>query len=118
MRTSRWRALFLILAGLALGVALGLVAGWTVWPVEYTGAPLSALGEGTREDMVVMIATAYAADGDLEAARSALADLSPGDPGIVNRALLEQSQGGADAATVAALGQLSAALGLAPLAAP
>lgn len=118
MRTFRWRALFLVLAGLALGIALGLAAGWTVWPVEYASAPLSALDEATRKDMIVMIAAAYAADGDLEAALSALDDLAPGDPGMVNRTLLEQSRAGAGAATLAALGRLSAALGLAPLPTP
>lgn len=61
--------------GLLLGAGLGLYLGWVVWPIEFTNANPGALQEAYRQDYALMIAAAYAADGDLAAAQDRVDDL-------------------------------------------
>ena len=70
-RTSlvRW------LAFLALGVALGLYGGWVLAPVEYVDTGPDTLQQVYKDDYLLMLATAYAGDGDLAAARGGLSGL-------------------------------------------
>jgi hypothetical protein len=68
-----------IAAGVAMGVALGLAIGW-LWPVQYTNTAPAALRWDHRDEYVLMIATAYEVEGDLEQARARLALLDPADP--------------------------------------
>ena len=69
---------------LVLGCALGLVAGlfitWQVWPVEYHDTDPVDLRAEHKEDYVVMIAAAYAQDGDLKLAAVRLEELGLEDP--------------------------------------
>jgi hypothetical protein len=74
----RW--IIQIVAGLALGLALGVATGWLWWPVEYTNTSPAVLRRDYRDDYVVMVATTYEVDGDLEQARERLALLDPQNP--------------------------------------
>jgi len=69
------RRLLPSLAGLALGVGLGLFVGWYAWPVTYTGAPASSLSTGWKNEAIWTTAQAFAYDGDLEAASGRLAPI-------------------------------------------
>jgi hypothetical protein len=66
-------------AGLAVGLALGLAIGW-LWPVQYTSTVPAVLRRDYRDDYVVMVATAYEVEKDLEQASERLALLDPTDP--------------------------------------
>lgn len=77
-RARKWigRAVIGVLVGLALGFAIG----WWLWPVQYTNTAPDVLRQDYRDDYVVMIATAYEVDGDLEQAREWLTLLDPDEP--------------------------------------
>src|SRR5947209_2424347 len=77
-RMSR-TALLLILAGLAAGAGLGLYIGWVAAPVQYVDTDPSSLQSAFKDDYVLMIATTYAGDGNLAAARAQLAELGFAD---------------------------------------
>jgi hypothetical protein len=62
----------LILGGLAAGIGLGLILGWVVWPVSYTNTILTNLGTADKENYIVLVAAAYAADRDLRKAEARL----------------------------------------------
>lgn len=97
--------------GLVLGIAAGLVAGWVVWPVEYSNVTPDVLTDRHQFDYVTMIAAAYAADGDLELARGRLERLGPAGPAALLAVLAAERD---DLAALAALQQLAAAVGIAP----
>jgi len=80
----------LLMAGLLLGLAAGLLYGWVVQPVRLTDTAPSALRSDFQDEYVGLIAAAYAATGDLPRARARL-ELLPeaGDPDHV--AALAQS---------------------------
>ncbi len=69
-----------LLIGLALGLVLGLLYGWIIRPVEYVDTAPASLRQDYRADYVLMIAEAYAGEGDLELARMRLASLGPQPP--------------------------------------
>ncbi|RME32335.1 MAG: hypothetical protein D6793_11210 [Thermoflexia bacterium] len=68
------------LLGLALGVGLGLLVGWVLWPVQYTNTAPVQLRQDYRNDYILMVAAAYHVERDLDAARGRLAQLDPEDP--------------------------------------
>jgi hypothetical protein len=74
------RLLLLLLFALLAGVGAGLYVGWVAVPVEYVDASPASLHQSFKDDYLLMIAVAYAADGDLPAARSAVAALGFSDP--------------------------------------
>ncbi|HHS98032.1 MAG TPA: hypothetical protein ENK08_09085 [Chloroflexi bacterium] len=74
------RHLPLALAGLAVGVALGLLVGWVLWPVRYTNTAPDKLRQDYRTEYVLMVAAAYQVEGDLEAAQARLALLDREQP--------------------------------------
>ena len=78
-RMSR-TALLLILVGMAAGAGLGLYIGWVAAPVQYVNTAPGSLQHAFKDDYVLMIATAYAGDGDLPAARAQLVGLGFADP--------------------------------------
>jgi hypothetical protein len=80
MDTSVRRWVILGVIGLIAGVTLGIVTGWWVWPVEYTNTPPSVLRRDYRDNYIVMVATVYEVEGDLERARERLAALNAEDP--------------------------------------
>ncbi len=62
----------LIAVGLAAGIGLGLILGWIVWPVSYTNTTLIDLSTVDKENYIVLVAAAYAADRDLPKAQDRL----------------------------------------------
>jgi hypothetical protein len=75
-----YRAITQLAAGVAVGLVLGFIAGWWLWPVQYTNTAPSMLRQDYHDDYIVMIAGAYEVDRDLEQARERLSLLSPGEP--------------------------------------
>jgi hypothetical protein len=78
-RVSR-SAWVLILIALAAGLGIGLYIGWVAAPVQYVNTAPSSLQRAFKDDYILMIATAYAGDGDLASARAHLADLGFTNP--------------------------------------
>ncbi|HSH03296.1 MAG TPA: hypothetical protein VLL52_12310 [Anaerolineae bacterium] len=68
-----------LLLGLICGIGLGLYMGWVLWPTEIIDATPSFMQEQYRIDYTLMIAAAYAADGDLGLAQRRLATLEEVD---------------------------------------
>lgn len=98
-------------AGLVLGIAAGLLAGWVVWPVEYSNVTPDMLADRYQFDYVTMVAAAYAADGDLELTRGRFDRLGSAGPAALLAVLAAERD---DPAGLAALQQLAADLGIAP----
>ncbi len=74
---SRWIGfLFVIL----VGVALGLLYGWVVDPVEFIDTTPDSLREDYRADYVLMVAEIYQADRDSAAAVTRLTFLANEEP--------------------------------------
>ncbi len=69
-RVVGWIAL-----GLLIGAVLGLVIGWVVWPIEYVEADPTVLEDSYFDDYVLMIASAYSLDEDLNIAQRRLSSL-------------------------------------------
>ncbi len=63
------------LTGAAIGIGVGLIIAWFVWPVEITNADPSALPPSQKDDLVRMISASFAVDGDLTAAKQWLNQL-------------------------------------------
>lgn len=76
----RW---LLILIVSLLGIALGLVYGWVVDPVQYTDITPETLRIDYRADYVLMVAEAYQAEQDPEAAARRLAVLGSAPPALI-----------------------------------
>jgi len=76
----RW---FPILIVAILGVALGLVYGWVIDPVQYTDITPDALRIDYRTDYVLMVAEAFQAEQDHELAAQRLAVLGSQPPALI-----------------------------------
>lgn len=73
---------------LAIGVAIGLLYGWVVDPVEYVDATPESLRADYRVDYVLMAAEAYQAEQDASLAARRLAIFGSEPPAqIVNAAI-------------------------------
>jgi hypothetical protein len=74
---------------------------------------MSHLASVYRDEYVLMVSETYALDGDLDAARARLAQLSASDPGLL---VADQAQAaiarGASQLDIQALARLAAALGV------
>ncbi|MGD1994180.1 MAG: hypothetical protein PVI59_13385, partial [Anaerolineae bacterium] len=80
----------LILAvGVILGLTLGLIYAWLIDPVELVNTSPDLLRIDHRHEWVRMVALSYAADGDLQRARTRLRPLSPDDVEEAVVALIE-----------------------------
>jgi hypothetical protein len=77
---SRW---ILILLFFILGIALGLVYGWVIAPVQYTDITSDGLRIDYRTDYVLMIAEAYQAEDDPALAARRLAVLGSDPPALI-----------------------------------
>ncbi len=66
--------------GLAIGVAMGLLYGWVIRPVEYVDTTPDSLRVDYRADYVLMVAEAYLGDRDVALAQMRLAALGPHAP--------------------------------------
>jgi hypothetical protein len=72
--------LSLLLLGLVAGLAVGVLYGWLIQPVEYVDTTPDMLRADFRTDYVLMVAEAYTGDSDLALARVRLAALGPQEP--------------------------------------
>jgi hypothetical protein len=111
-RTWLWVALLVIL-GLIVGLGVGLLFGWVVVPVEYVDTAIADLRVDYKEEYILMVASAYACDGDLDKAQARLELLEAPNVGqwisdMVDRAIGE----GRDEADVRALATLAHGLGV------
>jgi hypothetical protein len=75
----RVRQVIWVILGTLVGVGLGLILGWVVRPTEFEEADPTILEEQYQRDYTVMIASTYALDGDLAAARRRLNSLGKVD---------------------------------------
>jgi hypothetical protein len=109
MRGGRF---LLVLSGTLIGVLLGLVYAWILSPVEYVETAPASLRADFEEQHLGLIASAFAATGDLQRAQTRLS-LLPDFDGADDLAALAQRRlaAGAAAAEVEALAELAAALG-------
>jgi len=78
-----------LIAALAFGIAVGLLYGWVIDPIEYTDATPNILREDYRVDYVLMVAEAYQNDFDPQAAARSLAILGSDSPATITASALE-----------------------------
>jgi hypothetical protein len=64
------------LGGILLGIGLGLIAGWLLWPVTYYDTDLYDLHPRYQDELVVMAGALNALEGDPTLARQLLAQVS------------------------------------------
>jgi hypothetical protein len=104
----------LVILGLVAGVALGLLMGWVVWPVQVIDTSISDLAPEYKDEYCLLVASAYAADGDLEKAQARLAHLDvPNVNGWLSAQIDTYIAEGRDEADIQALAALADGLGIA-----
>jgi hypothetical protein len=86
-------AVLLILA-LAVGLGLGLLFGWVVMPVKYIDTTIPDLAAAYKEEYILLVASAYVCDMDLEKAEARLSALEAPNinqwvAGLVDRYITE-----------------------------
>ena len=64
-----------LIIGLLIGIALGLLYGWVIHPVERDVTSPNSLQEKYQADLMLMVAEAYAKEADLDLARQRLSGL-------------------------------------------
>jgi hypothetical protein len=106
--SSNWIKFFI---ALAVGVAIGLVYGWKISPIQYTDAPPGILREDYRTDYVLMTAEAYQSEHNVETAARRLAILGSESPAqIVTSALSYATNNGFAESDVSLLQNLLSAM--------
>jgi hypothetical protein len=113
MRGGRgWALLVVVLVAVLAGGGLGLWYGWVVNPVEYKDTDVAHLYAVYRDEYILMVAEAYALDGDLGTARARLALLSLPDPASAVADLAETAIAmGSSRLDIQSLARLAAVLG-------
>jgi len=86
MTSSKWIQ-FIIAAG--IGIALGIVYGWVIDPIEYTDITPNLLREDFRADYVLMVAEANQIEQDSETAARRLAILGSDSPAQIVTSTLD-----------------------------
>ncbi|MBE0670837.1 MAG: hypothetical protein IH588_09630 [Anaerolineales bacterium] len=76
-------------AAAVIGIALGLIYGWVIDPIEYTDVPPNILREDYRADYVLMVAEAYQKEIDSETAARRLAVLGSESPAVITASTIE-----------------------------
>jgi hypothetical protein len=66
------KILVALVGGCIVGLLIGLLFGWVLWPVEYYNATPSHLRPDFQEDYLLWVAEQYERDGDQESARERL----------------------------------------------
>ena len=85
----RWLTTLLLLI---IGIALGLVYGWVLNPIDYVNTTPGSLRADYRADYVLMVAESYQADQDADLAARRLALLGSQAPGVLAGQALEDAR--------------------------
>lgn len=103
------KALVALVGGIVLGLLVGLLVAWVIWPVEYYNATPSNLRSDFQENYLLWVADQYNADGDQEQARARLG-VEYWDKGELAATLekLAEEHGGQQAVRLRALKELTA----------
>jgi hypothetical protein len=103
----------LVIVGLTVGAALGLLIGWVVAPVKYVDTAISDLSLANKEEYTMLVASAYSGDGDLEKAQARLEKLDVPNLKLWMEPLVERYiDEGKNEADIRALVALADALGV------
>lgn len=78
-----------IIIALVIGIAIGLIYGWVIEPIEYVDVTPNLLRQDYQVDYVLMTAEAYQNDFDSELAARRLAILGSESPAILTSNALE-----------------------------
>ncbi|MBK7454950.1 MAG: hypothetical protein IPJ46_14905 [Anaerolineales bacterium] len=89
MSISNW--IRIILTAIA-GIALGLVYGWVIDPVEYVDVTPNILRADFRADYVMMVAEAHQSEQDLETSAKRLAMLGSESPAQIVTSTLDYAK--------------------------
>ena len=89
MSAQRW---FLFTLSIILGLALGLVYGWVISPVQYVDTTPSTLRADFRTDYTLMVAETFESDQNVEQAARRLASLGSQPPAEIASAALSFAQ--------------------------
>jgi hypothetical protein len=109
------KRVLLVVAGLAAGLALGLLYSWVISPAQYVNTDPASLRADYRADYVQLVAQSFAADSDVDRARARLALLGEADPARLVTALAQRAAAsGGDPESVRPLAALASALGARP----
>lgn len=109
------RRIPLVVAGLAVGLALGLLYSWVISPAQYVNTDPASLRADYRADYIQLVARSFVVDGDLDRARARLARLGEADPARLVTALAQRAAAsGGDPESVRPLAALASALGARP----
>lgn len=82
------RVPWVLVAGVILGIVLGIVYAWLISPVQYVDGAPDALHSSFKDQYRRLIASTYQVDGDLARARLRLSTLADPDPAA---ALIDQA---------------------------
>jgi len=99
-----------IIMALLLGLGAGLLIAWVFVPVQYTDTDPASLRADFKEQYRLVIATAYAADGDLARAQARLTLLADVNPIEALSLQADSVRGNGDAAAAGLLTDLAFAL--------
>lgn len=103
----------LVILGLTVGAVLGLVFGWVVWPVEFVDTSVADLAPEYKDEYIVLVASGYLVDGDVEKAQVRLARLEVPNINQSISALIDRYiSEGQNEADIRALAALAHALGV------
>mgnify|MGYP000923724224 CR=1 FL=1 len=92
----------------AVGIGLGLLFGWVVWPVQYYDTVPSQLRADYKREYIYLTALTYEVEGDLEAAETRLRRLGADEAVAPVVELVEQLiSRQAPTATIAPLARLA-----------
>ncbi len=103
----------LVILGLMAGAVVGLVIGWVVWPVRFVDTSIADLAPEQKDEYMLLVASAYVTDGNLEKAQARLARLEVPNinqslSALIDRSILE----GQSEVDIRALATLANALGV------
>jgi hypothetical protein len=102
----------MVVLGLVAGTTSGLLLGWLVWPADQSNAAFANLQPDAKEELIVLVASGYAQDHDLEKAKARLDQLaSPNTGQWVARVAERYADEGESPAETRALAELAYDLG-------
>lgn len=108
------RQFLALILGMALGVALALLVGWVLVPIQHQAVTPASLRADYQREYVRLVALAYQADGALDQARVRLQALD-GEPwsAPLVRTIEQAISAGRSSAYIAPMAQLADDLGVA-----